>query len=203
MRLLRTVFFATILLSGWSFPAVHPAAGQSGTGSDDAASLTSHPGYVNLSDVESWFDTDASIQVDIRGSLLHLVAQSTKESDADFSKMVDGLQAIQVRGYPMTGLDADAIGQRVDRLAAELESQGWKRVLYVRDGAEVARVYLRPDSTATGSNGEGSRIAGLTVLAVDPADETVLVNVVGPMEPEQIQKLGANLNVESLRQVKQ
>ena len=190
MHFLRTVLLAACLVGGGT-PGLLPATAQP---ADDVAS---HPGYVDLNDVESWFQTKASIQVDITGSLLQLVAQTTEESDSEFSRMVSGLKAIQVRGYPMQNIDPDEITRRTEELAANLEDRGWRRVLYVRDGSEVARIFLRPEP----DHGT-DRIAGLTVLAVDPTDETVIVNVVGPMEPDQIQKLGANFNVESLREVR-
>ncbi len=176
-----------LLLGGFALPAL-------GQSADD---LASHPGYVDLREADAWFDTEATLQVDLRGTLLDLVAQTSSAADTSFSGMVRGLKAIQVRGYPMAGIDADAIRERTDRLAAALEDQGWERVFYARDGAEVARVYLRPNS----NDGTDRRIAGLAVLAVDPSDEAVLVNVVGSMHPDQLQKLGDNLNVESLRTI--
>jgi hypothetical protein len=193
MPLLRSLFLGVVFLAGgWAVHLSGPAYGQSPSNGSPSDELARHPGYVDLRAVESWFDTRATIQVDISGSLLSLVAQSTKESDAEFSQMIDELKAIQVRGYPMAGIDAQEITRRTDRLAQQLEREGWHRVLYVRDGSEVARIYVRPDET---------QIAGLTVLAVDPSDETVVVNVVGPMHPEELQRLGTRLDIESLRSV--
>lgn len=158
--------------------------------------LPSHPGYVNIEEVESWFGAPASIQVDLQGSLLDLIAQSSR-SDGNLSEIVDGLAAIQVRGFPMDGVNAEEITRRTEAFAQRLEDEGWRRVLYLRDGAEVARVFLRPDPDS-----DDDRIAGLTVLAVDPSDEAVLINVVGPISPDQLQRLGAGLQIESLRDIK-
>jgi hypothetical protein len=97
----------------------------------------------------------------------------------------------------MSEVNAEEITRRTDAFAQRLEAEGWRRVLYVRDGAEVARVFLRPDPDS-----DGDRIAGLTVLAVDPSDEAVLINVVGPISPDQLQQLGSSLHIESLRDIK-
>jgi hypothetical protein len=188
MLRLRSFLLPVCLLvaAGWTAPA-H---------AQGASPLPAHPGYVNIEEVESWFGTPASIQVDLQGSLLDLIAQSSR-SDGDLSEIVDGLAAIQVRGFPMSEVNAEEITRRTDAFAQRLEEEGWRRVLYVRDGAEVARVFLRPDPDS-----DGDRIAGLTVLAVDPSDEAVLINVVGPIPPDQLQRLGAGLQIESLRDIK-
>jgi len=187
MPRLRSLLLPVCLLlaAGWTAPA-H---------AQGASPLPSHPGYINIEEVESWFGTPASIQVDLQGSLLDLIAQSSR-SDGDLSEIVDGLAAIQVRGFPMDGVNAEEITRRTETFAQRLEDEGWRRVLYVRDGAEVARVFLRPDPDSD------DRIAGLTVLAVDPSDEAVLINVVGPIPPDQLQRLGAGLQIESLRDIK-
>jgi len=180
-----TLSFCLLASFGWS-PATY---GQS------SSALSSHPGYVDVEQMESWFGTPASIRVDLQGSLLDLIAQSSR-SDREFSRMVDGLQAIQVRGFSMKDVDPDDIIRRTESLATELERRGWRRALYVRDGQEVARVFLRPDPDA-----EDERIAGLTVLAMDPTDETVVINVVGPISPDQLQRLGTDMQIESLQDI--
>jgi hypothetical protein len=173
------------------------ATGWHATGHAQSTSpLPSHPGYVDVEQVESWFGAPASIQVDLQGSLLDLVAQSSR-SEGDLSAMIDGLAAIQVRGFSMSEANPEEITRRTEDFAQRLENTGWRRVLYVRDGAEVARVFLRPDPDS-----DGDRIAGLTVLAVDPSDEAVLINVVGPISPDQLQRLGSSLHIESLRDIK-
>jgi hypothetical protein len=183
---LRVSVLALCLATGLAVPGIAPA--------QPSDSLRAHPGYVDVAQIESWFGTSASLQVDVHGPILDRVARSTAESDADFSRLVDGLEAIQVRGFPMQGTDSDEVRRRLETFAQELEARGWQRVVYVRDGNEVARIFLRPDPERS-----DERVAGLTVLAVDPADEAVVVNIVGPMAPDQLQRLGSNLQIETLR----
>jgi hypothetical protein len=86
-------------------------------------------------------------------------------------------------------LTAETLNERTQELTSLLEDQGWQRALYVREGNESSYVYVRRD---------GDAIAGLTILSTDPNNESVFVNIVGSIRPEQIQKLGQELDIESL-----
>lgn len=151
--------------------------------------LRSQPGYVDFTSVETWFDAEATVEITLQGTLLDLVASASESSDPEFSEVVRSLQGIQVRGYPAEGLSPDALNDRTRELTTLLEDQGWERALYVREGREASYVYVRHD---------GGTIAGLTILSTNPNEESVFVNIVGSIRPEQIQKLGQELEIESL-----
>lgn len=155
--------------------------------------LTSNPGYVDLQEVESWFNTTANIEVNLRGTLLNFIASTSESSESDFASLVRRLKSIQVRGFPMNATTQDEVIQRLDAFSDRLESQGWQRVVYIRDEGERVNIYVRP---------EGDAIAGLTVMTADLDDnETVFINIVGSINPEQIGKIGRGLNIESLEEV--
>jgi hypothetical protein len=155
-------------------------------------SLTAQPGYVDVSTVDSWFDTEASTEVDIRGPLVNLVAEASQSSNPDFARLMGDVRGIQVRGYPLSEDAASSIAAETDAFGKRLESSGWQRVIYVRDGDERVQVYIREAN---------SMIAGLTLLSTKPGDECVLVNIVGSLSPDQIAQLGRGLNLSALEQV--
>ncbi len=159
----------------------------------DRSELASNPGYVDLSQVGSWFNTTPNIEVNLMGTLLDLIAGSADDGESDFSALVSQLKAIQVRGYPMRGASIEDIRQRVDAFSAQMEQDGWERVVYIRDNEELVNIYVRPN---------GDSIAGLTVLATDPSDdESIFINIVGSISPDQIGKIGRGLNIEELEDV--
>lgn len=155
--------------------------------------LTSDPGYVDMTSVDGWFNSEATVRVDIQGELLNLIASASDDSRSDFSQVVQNLRAIQVRAYSMQGMDATSISERVDELASRLERDGWSRALFIRNEDSVSRVYVR-------RNASEDEIHGLTVFTTKTDGESVFVNIVGPMTPEQIHRLGDDLDIESLRQ---
>ena len=153
--------------------------------------LTSLPGYVDFNEVSQWFDTPANIEVNLRGALMGLICNSS--DDPEFTDVVCELQAIQARGYPMASGTQDEVMQRFEELSARLQSDGWERVVYIRDEEENVYIYVKPD---------GESITGLTVMMADPSEqETMFVNIVGSIRPEEIGKIGRGLDIEPLQNV--
>ncbi len=152
------------------------------------------PGYVNFDDVSQWFDAPANIEVNLRGALLDLIASSSDEAEPEFAGLMRSLQAIQVRGFPMSSANQDEVMRRFDDLSNRLQSDGWERVVYIRDeNNENVTVFMKPD---------GESIAGLTVMVADPNEqETIFVNIVGSIRPEEIGKIGRGLDIEPLQNV--
>lgn len=159
----------------------------------DQNDLSSNPGYIDMNEVETWFNARPKIEVNLQGTLLDLIAGSASESESEFSSMVSQLKAIQVRGYPMSGASLDEIQQQLTDFSDRLEQQGWERVVYINDEQEMVNIYVRPD---------GDSIAGLTVLVTDSKDdESMFINIVGSISPDQIGKIGRGLNIEELEDV--
>jgi hypothetical protein len=188
-RFLRRALAAVAWVLAGAFAAA-PVAAQD--------SLRTHPGYVDLSVVETWFETPASLDISLDAPLLALVARAQEEEDPEFARLMRSLTAIRVRGYPTRPADADAVTARTRRLAERLEAQGWTRAVYIRntdgtgrDGrSDLVSVFVRRDD-----NG----IAGLTLLVTDAGDESVFVNIVGALSPEQIATLGRGLGLDGMR----
>jgi hypothetical protein len=189
MRTLLSYLTLTAVLGGLLLVSpARPAQAQ-----DATEDLTANPGYVDLQQVEDWFDTTANIEVNLQGALLNFIANSSEHSGSDFAALMRRLKSIQVRGFPMGEASEDEIMQRLDTFGEELESQGWQRVVYIREENERVNIYMRP---------EGESIAGLTVMTTDPSDkESVFINIVGSINPEQIGQIGSGLNIESLEEV--
>lgn len=147
-------------------------------------------GFVDMNQVESWFDEEPKIEVNIRGALLNLVAEASRFEDPELAELLLGLQGIQVRGFDIRGADDDDVRQRASELGRTLEQQGWETVVRVRDDDEQVHMYLM----AT-----GDIIDGIVVLAVDDWDaEAVFVNIVGHIEPRQVGRIGRKFNIGAL-----
>jgi len=159
---------------------------------DTTQNVRAQPGYVDFGSVESWFDADATVEINLKGSLLNLVASASEHSDPEFSQLVRSLSAIQVRGFPTQGVSSQVLEDRARRLTSMLEDQGWERALYVQEAGETSHIYVRRT---------GEDIAGLTLLSTNPDSESVFVNIVGSIRPEQIHKLGRELEIERLENV--
>jgi hypothetical protein len=162
-------------------PAAAPAA--------EPRPLASQPGFVDLSEVDAWFDRSPSVDIKLQDPVLERVAEGAYTSDRDLAAALRALTAIQVRGYPMQGANPDSIARRAAGMADRLEASGWTRVLFVQSNDESSRVFLRRIE---------ERVDGITVLSIDPDDRGLFMNVVGAIQPEQIIRIGEGLDVQSL-----
>jgi len=149
------------------------------------------PGYLDLREVESWFDVEPSLEVNVEGALLRLAASAAKYEDEELADVLYKLKSIQVRGFPTYGPVPDELRDRRDALARRLQKEGWDSVVRVRKHDQSVDVFARM---------AGEKIAGLVVVAVkNDDDETVFVNIVGDIDPDQIGRIGRRFNIEELR----
>ena len=152
--------------------------------------LKDDPGYLDLDMIEEWFDKEPSIIVNVKGALLDLVAEASRYEDPDLADLLRKLKSVQVRGYDMSWTDFDEVQGRIKVLARRLEAQGWDTIIRVREDDEDINIHVRVDDGA---------IAGMVVMVVAPGDdETVFVNIVGEIDPEQIGRLGRKFDIEPL-----
>ncbi|QXD15485.1 DUF4252 domain-containing protein [Rhodocaloribacter litoris] len=144
--------------------------------------LEDDPGFLDLASMTAWFDREPTLEVDIQGSLLRLVAEASRYDDPELADLLTRLRAIQVRGFPLPRTRFNEIARRTAEVATRLEAAGWDTVLRVRDYDEQVHMYVRVHDNA---------IAGMVVFVVKPGyDETVFVNIVGEIDPEQVGRLG-------------
>ena len=152
-----------------------------------AQNLTAQPGYVPIEDLDLFPKEKISVEVNIEGALLRLVAAGAKQSDPELSSLLSGLKGITVRAIPLKGLDANAIRTKIGRTVRWLEDRGWKATLIVRDEGVETYIYLKETA---------GKIDGLTLLSLSPGEEAVAINIVGRIDPEQIGRLAQHFDVD-------
>ena len=152
--------------------------------------LESDPGYVDLSDFENRFDSEATFEVNIKGQLMRLVAEASREDDPELAEMLNRLRAIQVRGFPMTRAQYRAMEEHTKSIARRLEDDGWDTVVHLRDYGQYVDVYVKENDRF---------IEGLMMMVVDTeVNETVLINIVGEIQPDELGRIGSKFNIAPL-----
>lgn len=152
-----------------------------------AQNLTAQPGYVPLEKLDLFPQEKLSVEINIEGALLSLVAAGSKQSDPEFSSLMAGLKAIKVQAIPLKGLDESSLRTKIGRTVRWLEDRGWKSTLKVRDEGEETYIYLKETA---------GKIDGLTLLSLSPGEEAVVINIVGRIDPAQIGRLAQHFDVD-------
>jgi hypothetical protein len=133
-----------------------------------------------------------SVSVTLDSSLIGLAARfldPNKPEDAAARQVIAGISGIYVRSFTF---DADFAYPReqVERLRQQLSPPRWQPLVQVhnrKDGSDVD-VYVAV---------EGSRTTGLTIIASEPHEFTV-VNIVGSVDLEKLHQLEGHLGIPKL-----
>lgn len=143
------------------------------------------------------FSEEPTVEVNLQGSLLRLAAAATREDEPETAALIDGLNAITVRIYPLSAALTDLASDLGD-VGHGLEADGWSTFVRVRDGGGGEGengdvwIYVRDD---------GEVFGGLVVMALDPdEDSAAFVLIDGEIKPDDIGRLSSrfgsvNLNL--------
>ncbi len=164
---------------------------QDAVASSASEKLTEHPGYFAFDELESLMSDSTSIEINLHGPLLRLVAAATRRDDPEFSEVIANLEAVRVRIAPVEDLDLPKIRAGLERASGWLEENHWQTIFRSRDTNEDISIYLREAA---------GEISGIAVLAIDMDGEAALINVVGRMNIDQIGRLGQALDLPQLSQ---
>lgn len=128
-----------------------------------------------------------SVDIDLDGDTLRTASAflggGKGAGDADFAETVKGLQGIYLKVFSF-----DKPGQYsmrdIEPVIAQVQAQGWKKLMSVRNKEERVEMWLRDNST------EG----GMFFVASEP-NELVLINIVGKVDLETLRKLQGRMGV--------
>jgi Domain of unknown function (DUF4252) len=152
------------------------------------------PGAIPLDDLNLFPREKLSVEINLEGPILRMVAAATSKDDPKFAQLMAGLKAIHVQVFPLKeGGGAALLRPKIDRMLGWLEDHGWHSIVRVRDKGDQSYIYLKE---------EDDQIVGLTVLALDSDDDAALINIVGRIDPAEIGRLGRDLDIPQLERIK-
>ncbi len=130
-----------------------------------------------------------TVEVNMDGPMLHWASKFLSQEDPDekkAAKLVENLKGIYVRSFEFTDEGAYTTAD-VESLRSQFKSPVWSRVVGVRsehDGENVD-IFFRM---------ENDKMAGIVVISAEPKELT-FVNIVGPLEIDQLSDLGGEFGI--------
>ncbi len=180
-----SVFLLAMVIAGWAGIMPAPLFAQD--------ELDSDPGYIDFASMEDRFNAEAEFEVNIKGQLLKLVAEASREDDPEFADLLLRLRAIQVRSFPMRASQIRAMEMHSEAIGEELENEGWDTVVRLRDYGQYVDVYALEDPDF---------ILGLMMMVVDSEqNETVLINIVGDIAADELGRIGSKFDIAPLSDI--
>ena len=157
-----------------------------------AQKLADQPGYVPIEKLDLFPADKLSVEINLEGALLKLIAAGARGEDPEFSSLIAGLKGITVQAVPLKDVDAGSVRAKIGQAVRWLEDRGWKPTMRVREEGEETYIYLKE---------QDGQILGLTVLTFQPGEEAAVINIAGRIDPAQLGRLGQNLDLPQLEKV--
>lgn len=133
------------------------------------------------------------VEVNLKSNLISIVAKLTEKQEPDVSDLLRSVKSVRVNVIGLDDGNRTDVEQRVKAVRAELDSQGWERIVTAQEKDQDVGVYVK-------TRGDEA-IEGVVVTVLEGRREAVLVNVVGDIKPEKIALLGEKLNIDPLKKV--
>jgi hypothetical protein len=155
--------------------------------------LAQDPARIQMDYLERLFPKAVeTIDVNVDQSLIRLAAKflkADKQDEAAIREIMSMVHGVYVKGVEFDQ-DNQFSAYDIQQLRAQLTTPGWSRIVGVRSkhNGDNVEVFLMHDSDL---------IKGVGVLIHDPK-KLMLVNVVGPLNPEKISQLSGRFGIPKL-----
>jgi len=177
-----------LLVSNTLLALFLPLLWQSAQAAENA--IEEHPGYVDFSMLTSIASGEPSVEVSLKTPLLSLITNLIRNEDEMAAEFISKLSRVTVQVYPSDRIDVDEAAQSMTSVASGLDASGWERVVRVREDDEHVDIYFRLSDDAT-------TIFGIAIMVAEESD-TVLVNIVGDINVNDIDALGRRFEIDEL-----
>ena len=152
-----------------------------------------HPGYVDFTELSAIAGSEPNVEVSLKEPLLRMITNILRNNEEEAAQFISTLIRVNVRVFDSSRIDTDRMADTMSAVAQRLDADNWERVVRVREGTDHVDVYFRLSET-------GEMIHGIAIMVSEP-DETVLVNIVGDISPDDISAIGARFDIDELADI--
>ncbi len=152
--------------------------------------VENHPGFVDFSRLAIIAGTEPKVEISLKAPLLNMITNLIRNEDEQAAEFISKLLRVTVNVYASNTIDVDEISGSMSSIADDLDSQGWDRVVRIREDSDHVDIYFRLSEDAL-------VIYGIAIMVAGP-NEVVLVNIVGDINTDDISALGRRFNIDEL-----
>ena len=152
--------------------------------------VQNHPGFVDFSALTEIAAIEPSVEISLKGPLLNMITNLIRSEDEEAADFISKLLRVTVNVFESDNIDVDEVASTMSVMAEDLDSEGWERVVRVREDGNHVDIYFRLAEDA-------DVIYGIAIMVAEPG-ETVLVNIVGNISTDDISALGRRFELDEL-----
>ncbi|MEM9531291.1 MAG: DUF4252 domain-containing protein [Pseudomonadota bacterium] len=161
------------------------AAGLLWAGLSYGQAATGHPGYADFGDLSGITDAEPTVEISLGPALLGFVSKSLGGEDPELSSTLGKLRSIQVSVFEIPESHLDKALERTQSIASRLKQDNWESAIRVR-GETSVDMFMKM---------EGDTVQGMVVMVVDTSGDSVFLNIVGEIDPEQLGDVAGKFGV--------
>ncbi len=154
-----------------------------------ANDITQERGYVDFANLDSEYG-EPKVMVNLNKTMLGFISKINM-SDPEASELISKLKAVRVQIYNMTDNDQPAL-DLIARVSEDIQTKDWLPIVTVNEKDEKVRVFTKITNDI---------MDGLVVMVINNSEpqgerEAVFINIVGEIDPAQINKVTESLNID-------
>jgi dUTPase len=154
-----------------------------------ANDITHERGYVDFANLESDYG-EPKVMVNLNKTMLGFISKINM-SDPEASELISKLKAVRVQIYNMTDNDQPAL-DLIAKVSEDIKTKDWLPIVTVNEKDEKVRVFTKITNDV---------MDGLVVMVINNSDvrnerEAVFINIVGEIDPAQINRVTKSLNID-------
>ena len=129
---------------------------------------------------------DISLDKDMLKTAGSFMGGGKGANDAEFAELIKGLDGIYIKVFKFDKPDMYS-ARDIESMVKQVETQGWKKLLSVRDKGERVEMWLRDNS-----------VDGGMFFVASEDTELVVINIAGKVDLETLRKLQGRMGVPNL-----
>ena len=159
------------------------------TGFAFASDIAKERGYVDFTNLDSVYG-EPKVMVNLNKTMLGFISKINM-SDPDAAELISKLKAVRVQIYNMTSDDKPAL-DLIAKVSKDIQTKNWLPIVSVNEDDEKVRVFTKITDDI---------MDGLVVMVINNKKEkeereAVFINIVGEIDPAQINKVTESLNID-------
>ena len=140
-------------------------------------SLNEQPGYVDFGDLSAISAKAPEVEISLGGALLRFLGAAVAEEDQELADTLGKLRSIRISVFELQPEDLADASARAIAISKQLEADGWESAVVVNSDDTLIRMYMKTFQ---------DKVAGMTVMVIEPESEAVFINIVGEIDPAQL-----------------
>lgn len=135
------------------------------------------------------------VEVNLSQGMLKFAAKLAAHHEPEAAELINNLKRIRVNVISMDDSNRADTTAKIEAIRSKLESQGWTKLVTVRDRNEGDNVDVHVKQRGD------DNIDGLVVTVIDKKGEAVFVNIVGNISAEQLGVIADKFDIGQLKHI--